>query len=135
MNIFIIKEDVRPDVDTLVALYHDAERSAYTQDPQELKKAIDHSLKVWTVWDEEELIALARVVGDGVSIVYIQDILVLKSYQAQGIGSTLLKHILEKYQSVRQIVLLTEDSEETVSFYTKNGLVKVSEYDCVAFMK
>lgn len=135
MNKLIIKDDVRPDIHELMALYDDVGWTAYTQNPQQLKDAIDHSLKVWTVWDEEKLVALARVVGDGISIVYIQDILILKNYQTQGIGSNLLKNILESYQSVRQIVLLTEDSEKTVSFYTKNGLVKVSEYDCIAFMK
>ncbi len=59
----------------------------------------------------------------------------LEDYQGQGIGSKLLELILKQYQSVRQIILLTEDTVKTVAFYERNGLTKVSQYNCVAFMK
>ncbi|WP_430038931.1 GNAT family N-acetyltransferase [Peribacillus simplex] len=40
-----------------------------------------------TAWDDDKLVALIRVVGDGQTIIYIQVILVLENYQDQGIGS------------------------------------------------
>lgn len=135
MNKFIIKSNVFPDEEKLLKLYHDVSWHAYVDRPKQLVQAIKHSLKVWTVWDKDKLIGLARVVGDGYSIIYIQDILVLKDYQRRGIGSRLLKSILKYYQSVRQIVLLTENREETTKFYEKNGLKDVSQYHCIAFMK
>lgn len=81
------------------------------------------------------MVGLARVVGDGYTIIYIQDILILKDYQKRGIGSKILKLILKKYESVRQIILLTDDTEKTVNYYKKNGLVKASDSNAVAFMK
>ncbi|SDY80199.1 Acetyltransferase (GNAT) domain-containing protein [Proteiniborus ethanoligenes] len=135
MNKIIIKEDVMPSTEELLYLYNDVEWHAYTADKINLKKAIDNSLKVVTAWDDEKLVGLIRVVGDGHTIIYIQDILILKSYQEQGIGSKLLKLILKKYKSICQIVLMTEQTEKTVGFYQKNGMAKVDDYNGVAFVK
>ena len=135
MNNIIIKDDIRPRIEDLLNLYGDVEWFAYTNDPENLKLAIDRSLKVWTCWDDDKLVGLARVVGDGYTIIYIQDILVLKSYQGRGIGSKLLKLILEKYKPVRQIVLMTDETDKTIRFYEKNGLRKASDYKMVTFIK
>ena len=135
MDKIVIKEDIIPGIEQLLELYNDVDWSAYTNDPENLKNAIDNSLKVWTVWDGMQLVGLARVVGDGYTIIYIQDILVLESYQGQGIGSKFLKLILEMYKSVRQIVLMTDETEKTIKFYQKNGLVNASDYKIVTFIK
>jgi GNAT superfamily N-acetyltransferase len=135
MNNIIIKEDIIPEVEELLNLYNDVQWLAYTDDSARLKNAMDNSLKVWTCWDDDKLVGLARVVGDGYTIIYIQDILVLESYQGQGIGSKFLKLILEMYKSVRQIVLMTDETEKTIKFYQKNGLVNASDYKIVTFMK
>lgn len=116
-------------------LYSDVNWIAYTDDPKTLEQAMHHSLNVWTAWEDDKLVALARVVGDGHTIIYIQDILVLESYQRRGIGSELLQIILKEYQSVRQIVLMTGNEEKTVNYYEKNGLVNIAEYNGVVFTK
>ncbi len=47
-----------------------------------LMEAIENSLRVITAWDKDKLVALLRIVGgDGYSIIYIQDILILEDYQ------------------------------------------------------
>ena len=135
MNKMIIKEDIIHEVEELLNLYNDVQWLAYTDDSARLKNAMDNSLKVWTCWDDDKLVGLARVVGDGYTIIYIQDILVLESYQGQGIGSKFLKLILEMYKSVRQIVLMTDETEKTIKFYQKNGLVNASDYKIVTFIK
>src|SRR5690625_5913427 len=58
-------------------LYNDVEWYAYTQDLVGLQQAIEQSLEVISVWKDDELVGLIRVVGDGLTIIYIQDILVL----------------------------------------------------------
>ena len=68
-------------------------------------------------------------------MIYIQDILVLKEYQGQGIGSELLNLILEKYKSVGQIVLMPDNTKETIAFYKKNGMVGAADYKGLAFIK
>ena len=135
MNKIIIKDDIKPSIDELINLYEDVKWIAYTNDVKQLKNAIDNSLKVWTAWDGDRLVGLARVVGDNYTIIYIQDILILEEYQNQGIGSKLLKLVLEQYKSVRQVVLMTDNTEKTIKFYQKNGMVKTSEYNCITLMK
>lgn len=135
MGEIIIKEQVIPDIDSIMNLYGDVSWTAYTSNPSKLEQAIINSLKVWTAWDDDLLVGLARVVGDSSTIIYIQDILVLQAYQKIGIGSQLLKIILDEYKDIRQIILLTYDTDKTIKFYEKNGFTKVSKYKSVAFMK
>lgn len=130
-----IKVGILPEKDQVLALYEDAGWTAYTDEPDLLMKAIENSLKVWTLWDGEKLIGLARTIGDGATICYLQDILILKVYQGQGFGSDLLKEIMKENQNIRQFVLLTDDAEETKNFYKKVGLKEVGDYYCKAFMK
>ena len=134
MNIEI-KTGIIPDKKALLDLYNDASWTAYTDEPDLLIEAIKNSLKVWTLWDGEKLIGLARTIGDGSTIAYLQDILILKAYQGQGLGSRLLSQIVEENKNIRQFVLLTDNSEMTKNFYKKLGLVPVGEFDCLAFMK
>lgn len=135
MGKIIIKEQVIPDMDSVMNLYSDVSWTAYTSNPSKLEQAISNSLKVCTAWDDDLLVGLARVVGNSSTIIYIQDILVLQAYQKKGIGSQFLKIILDQYQDIRQIILLTDDTDKTIKFYEKNGFTKVSKYKSVAFMK
>ncbi len=100
----------------VLALYRDAKWSSYTNDVPKLMQAIANSLMIITAWEGEQLVGLIRVIGDGSVILYIQDILVLTEYKRKGIGTKLLKLILDEYKDVRQKVLLTQDSAETVIF-------------------
>lgn len=116
-------------------LYEDAGWTSYTNDMLKLMESIKSSLLVVTAWEEENLIGLIRAVGDGLTIVYIQDILVKKSYKRMGIGTRLLKEVLKEYKDVRQKVLLTDESKETRGFYEENGFVSCDKGKVVAFAK
>lgn len=130
-----IKENIKPSRDQVLNLYKDAGWTAYTDEPEVLFKAIANSLKVWTLWEGDLLVGLARVVGDGHTIIYLQDLLILKAYQGQGLGSKILRLILNEYKDVRQFILLTDQAPENINFYKKNGLKLASDYESVALMK
>lgn len=119
----------------LERLYNDVEWYAYTQDLEGLQQAIEQSLEVVSAWDGEELIGLIRIVGDGLTIIYIQDILVLNAYQNQGIATQLIQQIMEKYKNVRQKVLLTEEALDVRHFYEKNDFHSCDKGALVAFAK
>ncbi len=125
-SVTIAQEDVKK-------LYENVKWTSYTKDMPRLVEAINRSLKVVSAWDNNKLVGLIRVVGDGVTIIYIQDILVLENYQNLGIGSALLNTILTMYQDVRQKVLLTNDSIEVRAFYEKHNFVSCDKGDLVAF--
>ncbi|MEK4298501.1 GNAT family N-acetyltransferase [Oceanobacillus sp. FSL W8-0428] len=123
------KLDQRP----LEDLYTDVGWSAYTKDVDRLQQSVENSLYVLTAWHEDELIGLIRVVGDGLSIIYIQDLLVKNAYHNQKIGSELMQSVLNKYAGVNQKVLLTEEAPNTRYFYEKNGFKSCDQGDAVAF--
>lgn len=42
---------------------------------------------------------------------------------------------IKEYESVRQVVLMTGNEEKTVTYYEKNGLVNIADYDGIVFTK
>ncbi len=119
----------------VLQLYTDANWTAYTKHPTQLMQALENSLYVLSAWDKETLVGLIRVIGDGHTIIYIQDILILKTYQRKGIGKTLMEKVLTKFDHVRQKVLLTDDLAKTKQFYQSVGFKPCSEYNTIAFLK
>ena len=62
-------------------LYEAVGWTNYTSNPIMLQNALEHSLFILTARDEEgKLIGFLRAVGDGYSILYIQDIIVRPEY-------------------------------------------------------
>ncbi|MFH5910987.1 GNAT family N-acetyltransferase [Clostridium perfringens] len=135
MENLVFKEDIILNVEDIIYLYNDVGWSSYTKDIDSLIKSIKNSLKVISVWDKDLLVGLIRVVGDGHSIIYIQDILILQKYQNRGIGKSLIEIILDKYKNVRQKVLLTDKEEKNILFYKKVGFSMAEEFGCVSFVK
>lgn len=119
----------------LAHLYNDANWTAYTSNMENLENAISNSLYVLTARDKNQLVGLIRIVGDGCTIVYIQDILVLKVYKRKQIGSTLIRKALEAFKDVRQKVLLTDDNDETRGFYESLGFESCDKGKLVSFVK
>jgi len=130
-----LSHDKSIDSEKLMNLYQNVGWSAYTEDRDLLNNAILKSLDVITAWKDEELVGLIRTIGDGLTILYIQDILVLKEHQKEGIGSILLKEVLEKSKHIRQKVLLTEEARDVRHFYEKNGFESCDKGTLVAFAK
>lgn len=120
----------------LVRLYNSVGWSAYTADPTALHAGVEHSLRVATAWTEEgDLIGLARVVGDGHTIAYLQDVLVHPSWQRTGVGKWLVQEVFGPYAHVRQQVLLTDDDPAQRSFYESMGFREIREVDGRAFIR
>lgn len=119
----------------LLDLYNSVGWYAYTTEPETLKRAIEQSLVVHTLWDHKKLIALIRAVGDGETILYIQDLLVHPEYQRRGYGKTLLETVVADYPHVRQKVLLTDDSTKTQAFYNATGFEEVGTQQMRAFYR
>lgn len=130
-----IRELTAFDLEEILPLYSAVGWTSYTDRPEMLKTAWENSLLILGAYDGGRLIGAVRAVGDGASIVYVQDILVLPEYQRRGIGTRLLRTLMERYPSVHQLALMTDDTPETVSFYQSVGLVKVDDTGGCAFIK
>lgn len=121
------------DSGSLFTLYENVGWSAYTKDLPLLQLALQNSLYVRSAWKDDQLVGLVRVVGDGLTIIYIQDILVLGAFQNQGIASRLMEQVLDDFQQVRQKVLLTEEAPDVRHFYEKHGFKSCDKGSAVAF--
>lgn len=128
-------EEKKIDLDALFSLYTAVGWSAYTKDIQQLAMGVQQSLKVITVWDEQQLIGLIRSVGDGETILYIQDLLVHPAYQNKGIGTQLIEKMVQAYPKVRQKVLLTENEQRTRRFYEKCQFQSVATQEMICFYR
>ena len=100
-----------------------------------LEEAYANSLCVIGAYDNEKLVGIIRAVGDGRTIVFVQDIIVLPEYQRKGIGTKLLKAVVEKYKNVYQMELLTDNTEKTKAFYRSVGFTASDDIGCVAFIR
>ena len=119
----------------ILELYSSVGWTAYTDHPDTLKRGFGKSLLVLGAYADNTLVGILRAVGDGETIVFIQDILVKPEYQRRGIGTALLKEILSRYSHVRQIQLATDNTEKTKAFYRSCGFRELSEIGCCGFMK
>ena len=121
-------------LEDVLHLYQAVGWTNYTNQPQMLEQALPHSLVVYLAFDGEKIVGLIRLVGDGFSSVFVQDLIVLPSYQRQGIGSSLMKQALEDFKEAYQVQLATEQTEENVGFYRSMGFETLSTYDCTGMI-
>lgn len=105
----------------VVRLYNAVGWSAYTEAPQTLAAALAGSTRIAAAWEGGELVGLARVISDGHTICYLQDILVDPRHQRTGLGRSLVDLILAPYPHVRQKVLLTDTEPGQKAFYESLG--------------
>ena len=119
----------------ILNLYSSVGWTAYTDAPKSLKAGFENSLLTLAAYEGNTLLGVIRTVGDGQTIVYIQDILVLPEYQRRGIGTALVRAILNRFREVRQIVLATDNTPKTIAFYESLGFVQMTKMGCCGFMK
>ena len=105
----------------LRGLYEAVGWVAYTQEPDTLVAALEGSSFVAGAFQGGALIGLIRVVSDDASIAYIQDILVHPEHQRRGVGRALMGIMLERYEHVRQKILLTDGRPDQLQFYESLG--------------
>ena len=107
----------------------------YYEQPEMLKKAYEGSLCILGAYEGEKLIGIIRAVGDGHSIVFIQDIIVYPEYQRRGIGTELMCALLRRYGNVYQIELATDDTEKAKAFYESMGFRPMDAVGCCGFIR
>ena len=90
-----IKKQEFVKLEDILHLYQAVGWTNYTNQPQMLEQALSHSLVIYLALDDDAVVGLIRLIGDGFSSVFVQDLIVLPSYQRQGIGSSLMKEALD----------------------------------------
>ena len=129
-----ITKETSVSLDDVLHLYQAVGWTNYTNQLQMLAQALTHSLAIYLARDGEKIVGLVRLIGDGFSSVFVQDLIVLPTYQRQGIGSTLIKQALSDYKDAYQVQLATEESEKTLGFYRSLGFETLSSFQCTGMI-
>lgn len=119
----------------VLSLYDSVGWTAYTQSPQTLRAGFEGSLFILAAYEADELVGLLRAVGDGQTVVLLQDILVRPDRQRQGVGTMLVRAALARCEAVRQVHLVTDDRPETAAFYESLGFKSLEQLGCKGFMR
>lgn len=92
---------------------------------EQTKLALEHTLFRVSVFDNEEIVAMARVIGDMGLNYYIKDVVVKPKYQKKGIGRTLINEIIRfiKTNGVHGTDIFVElcAVPDKIQFYEKLG--------------
>ena len=88
--------------------------------PERLYRALMNSSMVLTVWDDEKLVGLTRVLDDSEMLAQIHYVLVHPDYQGHGIAGKMMEYVKEKYKDFFYIDVMPED-KKNVPFYVKHG--------------
>lgn len=96
-------------------------------DRRQAQKALDNSVKIITVYDNDRPIGMGRIVSDMSVISYIQDLIIIPEYQRQHIGGALIEKLIGYVKSITmdgtQMMLCLMCAKGREQFYEKHGFV------------
>jgi ribosomal protein S18 acetylase RimI-like enzyme len=99
-------------------------------DKSGIKHLIKQSFVFAVVIDKKtgKTVGMGRVLSDGVSDAYIQDLIILPKYRNLGIGKKLIKKLINycKSKKIHWIALIAEPGQE--GFYESTGFKQMKKY-------
>lgn len=105
----------------VIDLYDSVGWSAHTANPRMLLDGLRNSLRVVVAHLGGVLVGVARLVGDGSTICYLQDVLVREEARHQGLGRALVNEAFAPHAAVRQHVSITDEEPGQQAFYEALG--------------
>ena len=111
----------------VLALYGSVGWTAYTEQPEALRRGFAGSLLTLAARENGTLVGLLRAVGDGCTVVLVQDLLVRPDHQRRGIGTALMEHCIRYTEKVGFLQLeldVVADNESAVKLCKRHGFVE-----------
>lgn len=121
----ITYKEKRPDPSQYLELFETAGwHKVYHVELGEMQRALEHTWYMVVAYDGPILVGIGRVVSDGVMYGMIYDMIVRPSHQNKGIGTAILRMLVEKWKStgLREIQLFSAKGKAL--FYFKRGFEK-----------
>ncbi len=95
---------------------------------RQIDLALNNSLFNVCAFIDDLPVGMGRIVGDGAVVCYIQDLVIHPEYQQLGIGSLILKSLIEYVSKIQekdtQMMLCLMSAKGRDDFYIKNGFIK-----------
>lgn len=82
-----------------------------------LQKMLDNSDILWTAWEDDTLVGIARALTDFSYACYLSDLAITKDHQRQGIGHKLIEMLYSQIGPDVSLVLLAAPS--ALEYYPK----------------
>ena len=90
--------------------------------------ALKNALKIVVACDDDRVVGMGRLVGDGAVICYIQDIMIRDEYQGLGIGRYIMDRLVEYTKEITlpgtKMMLGLMSKKGSEDFYEKCGFIK-----------
>lgn len=90
---------------------------------EQARKALAHSLFTVVAYEGDKPVGMGRIVGDGVVIDYIQDLVVRPEAQAHGVGRRIIERLIEYVKETKlddtEIMLCLMCAKGREAFYKK----------------
>ena len=94
----------------------------------QIEIALNNSLVTISAVYEGKIIGMGRLVGDGLYVCYVQDLIVFPAYQGKGIGKAILDRLIHHVKSTgftdTFVTLGLFSAKGKEGFYTKFGFVE-----------
>ncbi len=94
---------------------------------EQAKKALDNSLCTMCATLAGQPIGMGRIVGDGSVICYIQDLIIHPNAQGMGVGSLLIKSLIEYVEEITpegtEMMLDLMCAKGREDFYIQHGFI------------
>ncbi len=94
---------------------------------EQAEKALKNSLVTVGAFLAEQPIGMGRLVGDGAVICYVQDLIIPPQAQGYGVGSVILKKLMEYAEEMRipgtELMLDLMCAKGRESFYEQHGFL------------
>lgn len=123
-------------IESIKDIYRKESWNAYLKDDEKLIRAFNNSFFTLGAFEDSKLIGFIRCVGDGEHVLMVQDLIVDPEYQQKGIGTYILKTIMERFSKVRMFMVVT-DIEDVVDnkFYQSFNLKKLEDMKMVGYVR
>ncbi len=94
---------------------------------KQAENAIKGSLYIVTAYDDDKLVGMGRIVGDGAVISYIQDLIIIPEVQRNGVGSMIIEKLKTFAASLKsdgnEMMLCLMCALGREEFYKKHGFI------------
>ena len=111
-------------IDGVVDLYR-ANGWSSAEKPEQLHKALVASHSLISAWDGGRLVGIGNAISDGHLVVYYPHLIVHPEYQGRGVGSEIMRRLMQRYNGFHQQMLVADG--RALDFYRKCGFERAGQ--------
>ncbi len=132
----VLRAGIVPRISQMEDLFRETKWNEYERTSMSVvQRSLSHSMDIITAWDGDELVGLLRCVGDYYTILYVQDIVVKSTHRRQGIGREMLTRLLSRYPTIKNRVVIADNTPEIAEFCHSCGFTEATSFGRRAYVQ